>query len=681
MTAQPIAEVTLDNGATVDAFEPSAWDVSRSVAAWGLPGQALVPTGVGTGSGSCTIEDLAAPGLWGMSWLVRPGVAVKVQGSHDTFGLVSDARWPLLSGVVRSLSADGIDSRVRTLAIEDETTALNRPALVREAFVAGPAGSVIDAAYLVDQAVRSAGYRQAPPTLGSTLLSLPMAGCAAPEVGTSDAGTTAATWTTVAGRIAVSGFPENAYTFAGPNPTSVPLRLSVIAAGQCQFGLYAYTSTVPTTPTVILRRGYAGDTWQASRDGGSTWQIIDGVADGGLTEILITWVSSTQIQVKSRSYGNYSEVQSAPEWGTTWTLTGAAVTGNAWRKATASGTFSGLQIFTGDNINTWTPPTAIIEASGVGLSAALIPKDIKAWDLAQQVTKASAAALWRDERGRVRFRPRSSITSQASSETVNAMTDLGELSWSASVEDHADRLEVTYTPPVTATVANGSLPVWEATEVIVVPAGGTVVIEEALEVAAKSLAAWAMAPITPGSTIPSTGSVWGASDAPKGGTRVSSGITVTSTLISPQRLRVTIVSTRGTPTYMCDINGSPVLIQRANQTIAAGDSATYSLGATAIDAQVPASIDGGLFIQSASAATTFGADIWAALQAGVNRPVFQGLEVWPHAGRTLLSIITITDKATPNTAYICLIIGIRNSGSAGVWQQYLDLAVLATQTI
>ena len=207
---------------------------------------------------------------------------------------------------------------------------------------------------------------------------------------------------------------------------------------------------------------------------------------------------------------------------------------------------------------------------------------------------------------------------------------------------------------------------------IEVPANGVAVIEQDLDLAAESLASWSA--VVPGSTeISKTGSVWAARTAAKGGTNVTSGITVSSTLITPQRLRITITSTLSAPTYMCDASGTPILICRANRTITPGEQQTVERGASSDTALVPSSLDCGPYIQTADAASAVADDLWEALQDV--RPVLQDVEVWPDASLRVTDLITLTDAET-GISRTCAITGTSQSGSAGVYEQHLTLAIL-----
>ena len=397
-------------GDVTRALDVESWSTRRSLSSWGLPGQARIPSGVGTGSGTVSADVPGAVSPWSIE--VLPGASASLAVSQDT-GL---GRYSALAGIVHDITSDGALASARTLNVEDDIEALGRPALVRSAFAVGPSGSYIDAAYLIDQVARSGGYWSVMPTDSLTRLFVPLVGCAAAEIGTADAGTTAATWRASHGvttRIVPDALPATTYTLASPAPTSA--AISVLAmpdtqADAAQVEVRAYSGS--SYASVILRVNTAGGSgWQASRDGGASWVAISVPASAARVEFEVTWQSPTQVAIRERHGLSMSDSPSA--WGATVTHTGPSVAASSWTKAVVSGSLTGVQVRAGAATDDqWRPISARIEPSGIRLQGIYVPARTSGWDLAQDVARATAAALWIDESGRLRYTTRAAILAQ-----------------------------------------------------------------------------------------------------------------------------------------------------------------------------------------------------------------------------------------------------------------------------
>ena len=651
-----------------------SWQVARSLSSWGLPGQARVPTGVGTGQGSARIWDADATGPAHQTADTAPGSACSLAAATDTSAFAGPAWRSLLRGVIREVSADGLSDHARDVSFEDDMGALQRPALVRHAFATGGSGG-IDAAYLIDQAGRAAGFSSLPipsgPS-GGTMLSVPMDGSLGAEVGTSSR--TACTWDTRYGRIVATDIPSTTLTCAWTSAvTSQPLRFITLGTGPGpdtgQVALRALVSGTPTT-IVTLRRTVTGG-WQAQRAGESTWRDLPGGGAGVIVEIELTWVSSTTLTVRGR-VGDGSG--GAGAWGTTWTLTGTSLAATAWHSAVVSGTLAGVQLWAGVTpARVWQHPNTAIAASGVLMQGIVVPPKTKSWDLAQSVARATAGSLWIDGAGMLNFAPLATILAKTPVRTLKALTDMDSRPWSSSRDDFGDRLEATYTPLVDTTVANNSLPVWEASEVVHVLPGRTITIESDVDVAVFGGVGAFSTPAV-GSGVPAAGSWWVAASAPKGGTRIMSGISVIGTMLTPQRIRVRITNTGGSIAFMCDAGGNPRIVARANRTLTPGEQQTVDWGATDDEAVVPATIDLGTVVQDESTANTVGSGVWQGLQNP--KRVLRGVGLWPVAERQICDVETINDPGSTLHGLKVVITSLANSGSSGLWTQTADLALI-----
>jgi hypothetical protein len=249
---------------------------------------------------------------------------------------------------------------------------------------------------------------------------------------------------------------------------------------------------------------------------------------------------------------------------------------------------------------------------------------------------------------------------------------LEDLPWELSDEDIADRATVTYTPTVIEQVSNNSLHVWESSELLEIPANGTISLEQTLEAAVANLAPWR--------------SYWDDS-APKdqysrwtGGFTKDAGVdipplnalTVTSVLLSATRVRITVTNNTSQTFYVA-WGGEVGLELRANKRATLGAPVTLETGASEETARNTASLDVGPFVASeAKARELLG---WLAQQAAVPRKTLTQVTVVPDPARRLGDLILVKEPSTGVDSRV-LITGISTSMGLGGLSQSLTLTLV-----
>jgi len=259
-------------------------------------------------------------------------------------------------------------------------------------------------------------------------------------------------------------------------------------------------------------------------------------------------------------------------------------------------------------------------------------------------------------------------------ETIVSESSLADVAWSIGGDDAADRVTVTYQPPDLRTVTDYSLTVWEATEAVEVPAGGTVTVNADLEGTVKDLGGWL--PVWDTVTAPAgKRSRWAAATSRDGGGTqpADTALQVTATMSGTSRVRIRITNTTAQKLWTVDGTGNPTLIIRANLTARDGENVTIAAGATEASAANPLDVDLGAWVQRYTDAQQILDWIWSQVQEP--RATIQGVRVKPSLARQLGDIVRITDGQTGLSSK-ALISGISLTGSPGQYEQTLDLVLL-----
>src|SRR5690606_39035186 len=168
----------------------------------------------------------------------------------------------------------------------------------------------------------------------------------------------------------------------------------------------------------------------------------------------VTWEASSSNTWSGdwRVYVNGEPVGSPYSYSTTLDR-GSGLRGTSQVRATEHSGLGGLQIGTSlDPLDygLLERETALVGASGSLLEAIIEPTSGDAWEVIQDVARATLGAAWIDERGRLVYRGREALRTGPVVAEVDALDRLEDIPGAVSLDEVADRVEVTYRPAVTA---------------------------------------------------------------------------------------------------------------------------------------------------------------------------------------------------------------------------------------
>lgn len=691
--SRPTAQVTADLGQGQATQQVTAWSVSRSLSGAGLPGQTRAAAGSSVASGSCSVEAPGTP--WSAG--VRPGGLVTITAADDAGGAMS----PLGTLRVRSISAPGALSTQRDLDLEDDITAALAGAVTLPTTLA--ASSLIDASWVIDQVARAAGYYATPvprtATGGTPVVCAPLAGSLDPEVGTwgQYVDPTASSWGTGPdGQIRLYT-PQVMYTASSMTALGATIAADVVGVNGATATLSAVVGDAPngvpagayTVLEIELSWPSGTPSWRArtrtaSRTG--TWSTLNtrtygtGTADLPYRAVFTLRKSGSSFTVAEqgppgRPEGAFVTLTYTPDasqviemfggFGASSTSTSVAVGAlSAWPVTTLL--FSTVL---------WDAPTARIAATGSPLTALVGVGRQSGWALAQAVAAATLGAVWVDEAGMLRYRDAMALRAGASTETIVGALHLDDVPWSITSDDVADRVELTYQPPDLQTSQTAAITIWQATDAIKVGPRSSTTVYVDLDggVPPNATAAW----MALWDTTAPAGSMsrWAAATSRDGGGTqpAVNALQITSTLVNPSRIKLTITNTTASTLYTVDGTGSPMLILRAFVYATAGEAVTISSGVSADESVSTLTYDCGTWVQD----PTFAARVldWLTSQTAVPQVTLPALGVTPRAARRMGDIITISDTTTGLRSR-AIIAGTTTSGSAGQTTQQLTLTLL-----
>src|SRR5690606_8844666 len=199
--------------------------------------------------------------------------------------------------------------------------------------------------------------------------------------------------------------------------------------------------------------------------------------------------------------------------------------------------------------------TALIAPANSPLDAIAEPTSGDAWDVIQQVAAATLGACWIDEEGRLVYRNRDQLRGGVPQYTIQALDHLEDLPWSISTDEVADRVEFTYRPPTVAIEPNDTLTVWQSTETVRVAAGATVNLVRDIDGAASGPAPWfrhedvGTYPLTRMSRY----AAWTAPPGESGSAPPDTALVVSSEMLTPTRIRITIRNTTGAAIWLYEL--------------------------------------------------------------------------------------------------------------------------------
>jgi hypothetical protein len=662
---ETVPDIVTDFGASAPgSVSVSDWSIARQLTGSLLPGQVRAGTGFSVASGSVGFPQTTPPlSPWGKgAQKLVPGGRCSVYATPDA----GVSRLALGSFLANQASGAVSDPAVTVDLIEDQTRLRKRVTVPGLSDVVGTIG--VDAVWLIDQIARTGGYYATPKPSPSCVGSLPLQGSVIAERGTATlTGSPVAGWQTINRRVypAPSGSGSIALTLSASAPRTGSLFLTFNATGAISFS-GGLANIVVDTGALTVKAG-SGSAVTYTAGGSTAWP------ERVQVEVQYTLAGATYTAVKARA-----RTGPAAAWSgfSTATVSIPADTSNTDVTAvTVSGTgaLSGLQVTTAADTALWDVPTAVFDASGVTLDNPVIPADGDGWDVIQQIAAATLGGAWVSEAGALTYRAKEWMRGLgASSETIVSETSLTDVAWSIGGGDVADRVTVTYQPPDLKTVTNNSLLIWEATEAVEVAAGKTVTIYADIEGTAKNLASWL--PVWDPTTSTQFSRWAAATSRDGGGTQpADDALRVATTIAGTSRLRISITNTTGTKLWTVDGTGNPTLIVRANLSARAGETVTLTAGAQEDDAATPLDVDLGAWVQRYADAQQILDWVWSQVQQP--RATIQGVRVKPALARQLGDIIRITDGQTALSSK-ALITGISLTGSAGQYEQTLDLVLL-----
>lgn len=316
---------------------------------------------------------------------------------------------------------------------------------------------------------------------------------------------------------------------------------------------------------------------------------------------------------------------------------------------------------------------ADVQSSGV-LVPAILPEGRTGWEVCQWVASVTLGACWLSETGVLTYRGPAAMRGQGTPrETIHTLAQVVDLPWSESTDDVADRVTLTYTPITVERVSDQSLTVWESTETLTVAAGATVVVEQDLETAVDALASWR--PVWDETLPAECGSRWAASTQPEGGgERPADGaLTVSSTLVTASRIRITLTNTTSAPLYVGGGRPTQLLTVRADVRASRGAQVTLAAGVEEALARATLAVDMGTGITDDTSARAMLA--WLTAQTASPRATLSRIQVVPDLARRLGDLAEVVDPITGLSSRV-IISGIHLAAQAGSLTQALDLVLV-----
>ena len=678
--AIPDALVTADLGEGVGVQPVVDWSVSRQMSGGGLPGQARGASGSSVGSGSVTVDSPAGRSPW-TPGPIRPGGTVALDARADTAAPMS----PVARMVARDVSGSA-SSRSLSVSIEDDIEALRAPA----SFMVPPesVGRPLDAAGVIATLAAQAGYHAVPPPVASALVAFPLVGTLLPALGVRPTLDTKVDYIAVDGSVAPlssrpqSGAVARAYPVREVPPSEPVYATFEMAHTAGRTGMASELAVRPGDFCVQISasgnfRVRAFPLPDGDRQGipgfppgnPSTWQRV---------QLQAEWIGpfSGAMASGARVRGRFGPSGAWSDWSVS--MGAVDTTPQSFAEVGImlgyAGAFRGFQTHTEDDPAVWAAPTARIGISGSTLTSVLPAPARSAWETMQEIARATLGWVGIDADGALVYRGRDALRGGAPVETIVSEDSLEDVPWIISADDVADRVEVTYQPPVLLTTTGLAGPahtMWESTEALTVGAGQTVTIYADIEGAIASMAGGFWVPVWNTAFPAAAENRWNAfpnSDG-TGAQPLNSALDIESTLISSNRVQIRVRNTTAATLYVAQ------LTLRAYTAARAGEPIALSRGLPADTARSPLTYDLGTWVQDDATAREI-LD-WLAGTTSEPLPTLTGVRVVPDVSRRLGQIVKVADRATALAAK-ALIAGVSMSGADGSLTQTIDLTILST---
>lgn len=640
------------------------WSVDRQLTGGMLPGQVRGASGFSIASGQVQIPQPEALVLspWGRGGArMSPGGACSLYATHD--GPASTERLNLGRFVIAPIRGASTTGTIE-LELDEASMRLRRPVSFpwRRNEVRADRFEM-DAAWVLDQIARSAGYWQTPGTRDSTIMSLPLVGGTMAERGNTMSAT-APSWVEFAGKPGLGPGGIVIVDCSATLPKARELHVSAEVAGT---GGQVVVST--------MWFNFRGDHVIISH-GTKSWTIpYPAGPNFNIARVRVSVANATSLTPTITVHSSPTQA-SAP---LTVTLASKIVASDNYKIAVRTddapaGRFIRSVMLDTVPVNDWAfTPTARINLTGSPLHAAFDATGTDGWSLAQNIASATFGAVWVDEAGVFTYKNRSAMRTGNIVESVEALDSIETLDWVIDPADTADRVELSYTP--TRVVASDeATTVWEATESIRVGIGQTITLVADLTGAVSRL--------SPFKTIWDTSAAdvrfsrWAAAtSADGGGERPSSkALRITATMTGTSQVTLNITNTTQDTLWVVDGNGDPCLILRTSTQVIPGESLTIWAGEPLTRAISVLTLDCGSWVQDSGIAQELLS--WVSGQTRQAKAKIEQVRVKPDLARQLGDVVRLTDGHTGLLSK-ALIVGIGNSGDANGYTQRLDLALLA----
>lgn len=700
-----IPEVRLTSAAApwlADAAVVS-WQVERELVGSTLPGNIRARSGLSIGDASVVVaveSGTLAPWAGDLSRRVTVGSAATLAAVAD-----DGDEFPLGAWLIDTTSG-GLTSRETQVDLLEASSAGKKPKAALP--VRGLDAEPVDPVWMIARLAEQVGYLAAPlPILGS-FIDLPLDGgfdgrgtypSATPDglgtwevlpgdvlVGTSGDGT-----------LTLTPDPEAAYTWKSGMPVFLTLnlvgRVTVLDVAQgwkITLDADAHTVTIynaldsATPETVSYVPGASADwsnriqaqIWRDYDFGTEQWTAIRAEVRSGPDEADWSLTAEDATPVAEENEGT----------ATTYFLLGQDFDGTTVTPA-APGRIAAVNMSGGGlPMDLWTAPNMLLKPLGGEVQVPYTPPGDDAWAAIQNVAAANLAAVHLDRDGVLTVLNRGDL---AGAGTSGEVTDIGaewtDLPWTLDPADSADRLEVSAVVPgiQEATEVASTTPapeLWRAEEIIEVPAGGELITLD-VDVDGKAAEGLMSSFVTPAGLIeePTYASRFSVvchatGRDGSGALSVVDKFSISAIPLSPSRLRLQFRNTGTVPLYLVDANGEPCVIVRAWRVATFETPHVVALGAAAVDAVQPLTVDLGAYVQRPEDIADVAAYVWARVGGAA---MWKASSVrcrldWSH---DIGKVLRLAHSRTGLEAK-ALVTKVAYDGSAGEIAQTLDLVML-----
>lgn len=325
-----------------------------------------------------------------------------------------------------------------------------------------------------------------------------------------------------------------------------------------------------------------------------------------------------------------------------------------------------------EQLGGWWEPTALVAHAASPLDSIAEPTTGRAWDVIQQVSAATLGATWIDERGRLVYRNRDMLRAGPIVATIDALDTMEDIAGSVSIDELADRVELTYRPPVVSVSLSPPIDIWSSTEPLRVNAGRTVTLTRDIEGAAAWIdPAWRR---TEDASTGSRYSAWTAPPGSSGSAPPDGALVFDAEMVTASRLRVTVRNTTSSPLWVYSMTAA------AYTRVEQGAPITIASGASPDEAESTHTIDCGSWVQDTDTAHSILA--WVAGEMSSPQATLSQVRIVPDTdlmlGDTVLvRIDSMTGDPADTVTLKALVSGMDLSHTPGELSQSVSLTLLA----